>query len=118
MHLRRFAQSHRGVRARYRAGRVNPVANFQVGHTSADRFDNSRCVSAGSIGQRRLSRISARADVGLDWIDSGSPDTHQNLARAGGEMRHFLQLHDLRFTELMHSNGFHKLLKIARATLE
>ena len=49
----------------------------------ADRLNDTGAIRSGSVGERRLHGISARAHVGVVRIDPGRMNAHQHLAGEG-----------------------------------
>ena len=87
----------------------DPIAALELAHAVADRLDHPGAVAAGDVGERREHGVGSRADVGVDRIDTGSPDPHEHLARSRLGVGDLVELQDLGTAELVHADRLHAL---------
>ncbi len=110
--LRRQTERPFGVRAGAavrlaEAGDVDAIARFDILHLAADCFDFTCAVRAWRVRQRGLARVSARANVRVNGIDTRRTDMHDHVTWARLRIRELFQLHHLGPAELAHANRFH-----------
>ena len=86
-------------------GEVDAIADREAGHAVADRVDDAGAVAARRVGQRRLDRVGAGADVGLDRVHAGGVDPDPHLARSGPRIGHLGEGQDFGSAEGRHTNG-------------
>jgi hypothetical protein len=80
---------------------------IRPGKPFAHHFDHARTVIAGSERQRRLPRVGAGADVGLDRIHADRVYPHEHLTGSRLQRRHLDQFHHFGLPELFHTDRFH-----------
>ena len=73
----------------------------------ANSVDRAADVCVRGVGQIRLPRVQAGADVGVNRVHADGAHSNQDLARADGRQRRLLDLQDLGAAELAHNDRFH-----------
>ena len=111
--LRRSAGHPLGVRSGAsgfvaEGGDVDAIAGSESLRVCAERLDFAGAVRARDVGERRLARVRAAADVRVDGIDAGRADTDDNLGWARFRIGHLLEVQDFRAAELSNDDGFHE----------
>ena len=102
-----------GVSAAQAAGDVHAIAGLESRciltiRSGAHGFDCTGAIGSRRPGQERLSRIRARAHVGINRIDADGAQANDNLPRGGFQVRHFFKLHDLGSAEFLYANRLHR----------
>ena len=95
MNLRGIADGAFGIGAgttgSIEGGDINAIADRHVLDVRTDRLDLSRAVRSGYVRERRLDRMRAGANVGVDRIDAGRTAAHDDLERTWLRIRSLLE---------------------------
>ena len=114
MHSRFFTKSEFGICAGNRPVHVDTIARLESLYVRTNCLHNAGGIHSRCVGQIRLARVSARADVCIDRIQAGRFHAHQHLSRIRFQVGHILKLQDLGATKLAYTDRFHLLLLFER----
>src|SRR6185369_6848933 len=88
-----------GIGARQRIGGVDTIAEFEFCDVGPDRFNDTGRIFAGRVRQLRSMSMKTRAEISINWIDSGGVDPDQHLSVSRLRFWYILNLHHLGFAK-------------------